>query len=92
MDRNKCCENALKDVEQGLTIRKATAKWVVHRSTVQDKLNGQTEQMISRPRPLISKAEEERLATWLIERAKRGFSLSVDEFLDSVTTFLDKYK
>ena len=34
--------------------------------------------------------EEERLATWLIERAKRGFGLTVAEFLDSVKIFLDK--
>ena len=42
------------------------------------------------PLPFITKAEEERLAIWLIERAKRGFGLTVAEFLDCVKKFLDK--
>ena len=42
------------------------------------------------PLPFITKVEEEGLATWLIERAKRGFGLTVAELLDSAERFLDK--
>lgn len=33
---------------------------------------------------------KKKLVTWLIERVKRGFGLTVAEFLDSVKIFLDK--
>ena len=39
------------------------------------------------PTSFTTKAEEEQLATWLIERAKRGFRLTVAEFIDSVKRF-----
>lgn len=42
------------------------------------------------PLPFITKAEEERLAIWLIKRAKQGFGLTVAEFLDCVKKVLDK--
>lgn len=42
--------------------------------------------------PTLTVAEESKLADWLVERSKRGFGLSVDEFLDSVPTFIQKDK
>lgn len=33
-------ENVVKDVEEGLSIRKSGAKWDVPRSTLQDRLSG----------------------------------------------------
>lgn len=90
LERDKRIENAIKDVAEGSSIRKAASKWGVPRSTVQDKCSGRTKRMRCGPLPFITKAEEEWLATWLIERAKRGFGLTVAEFLDSVKIFLDK--
>ena len=90
LERDKCIENAIKEVEEGSSIRKAASKWGVPRSTVQDKCSGRTKRMRCGPLPFITKAEEERLATWLVERAKCGFGLTVAEFLDSVKRFLDK--
>lgn len=90
LERDKRIENAIKDVAEGSSIRKAASKWGVPRSTVQDKCSGRTKRMRCGPLPFITKAEEERLATWLIERAKRGFGLTVAEFLDSVKIFFDK--
>ena len=82
LERDKRIENAIKDVAEGSSIRKAATKWGVPRSTLQDKCSGRTKRMRCGPLPFITKAEEERLATWLIERAKRGLGLTVAEFLD----------
>ena len=90
MESEKCIKNAIKDVEEGSSIRKAASKWGVVWSTVQDKCSGRTKGMRCGPLPFITKAEEERLAIWLIERAKRGFGLTVAEFLDCVKKVLDK--
>lgn len=40
--------------------------------------------------PILTVAEENKLADWLVERSKRSFGLSVDEFLDSVQKFIQK--
>ena len=40
--------------------------------------------------PILTVAEENKLADWLVERSKRGFGLSVNEFLDSVQKFIGK--
>ena len=77
LERDKHMENAIKAVEEGSSIRKAASKWGVPRSTVQDMCSGWRKRMRRGPLPFITKAEEERLATWLIERAKRGFGLTV---------------
>lgn len=42
--------------------------------------------------PYLTVAEEDKLADWLVERSKRGFRLSVSEFLDSVQKFIEKDK
>lgn len=90
MERDKHIENAIKDAEEGLSIRKAASKCGVPQSTVQDKCSAQTKRVRCGPLPFITKVEEEGLATWLIERAKRGFGLTVVELLDSAERFLDK--
>lgn len=88
--RDKHIENAIKHAEEGLSIWKAATKWGVPQSTVQDKYSAQTKRVRCGPLPFITKVEEEGIATWLIERAKRGFGLTVAELLDSVERFLDK--
>lgn len=42
------------------------------------------------PSPVLTKAEENQFAEWLIELANRGFGLSKDGFLKAVKKFLDK--
>ena len=42
------------------------------------------------PSSVLTKAEENQFADWLIELANRGFGLSRDGFLEAVKKFLDK--
>lgn len=84
-------ENALKDVDEGrLSVRKACAKWGLAKSTLHDRVKGRWAKPGKGNPQVITLKEEERLAFWLVERAKRGFGLSVQEFLDSVKTFVEK--
>jgi len=89
-NRTESFENALRDINCGSSIRKAGEKWGIPRSTLQDRLYGKRK---ARGRnTVLSKAEETQFAEWLIERAKRGFGVTKDEFLDSVEAFISKDK
>lgn len=59
-------------------------------STLRDRFNGKYQQAGKGKIPVLTAAEEDRLADWLIERSKRGFGLSIDEFLDCVRKFIEK--
>lgn len=83
-------ENVVKDVEEGLSIRKSGAKWDVPRSTLQDRLSGRYSRSGEGQVSVITPAKEKRLASWLVVRSKRGLDLSINEFLDSFKVFLDK--
>ena len=63
LERDKRNEYAIKDVEEGSSIRKAAGKWSVPRSTVQDKCSGWTKRLTCAPLPFITRAKEERLTT-----------------------------
>lgn len=92
-DKEKAFLNAIRDIkERGLSVRKAAKKWRVAKSTLQDKLSGKAEKKRSGPCTVLTQAEENRFAEWLIERAKRGFGATKDEFLDCVKTFIEKDK
>ncbi len=41
---------------------------------------------------MLTKAEEDRFAEWLIDRDKRGFGITKDELLDCGKTFIEKDK
>lgn len=83
---------AMKDVEENkLSIRKAAIKWGINRQTLADRISGKVKaERRSGPPPLLSKAEENLLAEWLIELSNRGFGMSKQGFLLSVKQFLDK--
>ena len=51
LERDKRIENAVRDVEEGSIICKATSKWDMSQSTVQDKCSGQTKGMRCSPPP-----------------------------------------
>lgn len=89
-DRSKTYDNAMSDVEQGVTIYKAAKRWGVARSTLQERCSGKYRGLGSGKSPILTAAEEGRLADWLIERSKWGFGLSVNAFLDTVEKFIDK--
>ena len=69
-------ESAMKDVEDGMPVSRAAKQWAAGKGKI----------------PTLTVAEESKLADSLVERSKRGFGLSVDEFLDSVQTFIQKDK
>lgn len=93
LDKESVYLNAIGDVnERGLSVRKAAKKWGIAKSTLQDRLGGKARNIKTGPRTVLTHAEEDRFAKWLIERAKRGFGVTKDEFLDCVETFIEKDK
>lgn len=53
-------ENAVKDVEEGLSIRKFSAEWDVPRSTLPDRPSGRYSRSGKGQVPVITPTEEER--------------------------------
>ena len=74
-----------------MSTRKAAQKWELKKSTLHDRLNGSVNfDRRKGPSPVLTKAEENQFADWLIELGKCGFGLSKDGFLKAVKKFLDK--
>ena len=71
---------------------RAAKQWSIPESTLRDRYNGKYQQAGKEKIPILTVAEEDKLADWLVERSKRGFGLSVNEFLDSVQKFIEKDK
>ena len=92
LQRSEKFLNAMKDVrEGGMSTRKSAQKWELKKSTLHDGLNGSVNfDRRKGPSPVLTKAEENQFADWLIELANRGFGLSKDGFLKAVKKFLDK--
>ncbi|XP_044183850.1 uncharacterized protein LOC122964359 [Acropora millepora] len=92
-DKEKVYLNAIGDInERGLSVRKAAKKWDIAKSTLHDRLGGKAKNIRRGPQTVLTHAEEDRFAEWLIERAKRGFGATKDEFLDCVEAFIQKDK
>ena len=95
LDKEKVYLNAIGDIkERGLSVGEVAKKWNIAKSTLQDRLGGQAKNIRRGPHTVLTLAEEDRFAEWLIEgrRAKRGFGITKDEFLDCVETFIEKDK
>ena len=88
LQRSENFLNAVKDVREGrMSTRKAAQKWELEKSTLHDRLNGSVN--FDRPKGtfiVLTKAEENQFADWLIELANRGFGLSKDGFLKATFT------
>lgn len=64
---------ALKEVEQGMPLRKAAERYGVPKSTLHDKAVGKVAfEAHSGPDPFLSREEEEELASFLVGLAKIG--------------------
>lgn len=85
-------ESAMKDVEDGMPVPRATKQWGMPESMLRDRLKGRYQQAGKGRNPILTVAEESKLGDWLVDRSKRGFGLSVDEFLDSIQKFIQKDK
>ena len=93
LDKEKVYLNAIGHInERGLSVRKATKKWGVPRFTLQDRLCGKAKSKRTGPRTVLTQAEEDWFAEWLVERSKCGFGITKNEFLDSVKTFIEKFR
>ena len=89
LQRSEKFLNAMKEGE--MSTRKAAQKWELKKSILHDRLNGSVNfDRRKGPSPVLTKAEENQFADWLIELANRGFGLSKDGFLKAVKKFLDK--
>ena len=83
-------ESALKDVKDGMPLLRTAKQWGIPETTLRDRNNGKYELAGKGKIPYLTVAEEDKLADWLVERSKRGFGLSVSEFLDYVQKFIEK--
>lgn len=73
-----------------LSIKKASKMLGVPRATLFDKLNGRTPlEVKSRPAPVLTPAEETRLATYISNMADVGYPLTKSEILHQVKSIMD---
>ncbi|XP_070538001.1 uncharacterized protein [Ptychodera flava] len=78
MDRQKAFAGAVHDmVHNKMSLRKAASKWGVKRSTLSDRVTGKVEMgRRSGPPPILTSAEEQKLAEWIINMGQRGFGVN----------------
>ena len=75
-----------------MPLLRAAKQWGIPESTLRDRSNEKYDLAGKGTIPYLTEAEKDRLADCLVERSKRGFGLSVSEFLDSVQKFIEKDK
>lgn len=69
-------ESAMKDVEDGMAVPRAAKQWGMPESTLRDRLKGRYQQAGKGKNPILTVAEKNKLADWLVERSKRGFLMN----------------
>ena len=79
-------DSALKEVrEDRLTCNAASKTYNVPRTTLRDKVAGKSpEERRMGPSPVLTKAEEDSLATFCIKLLKCGFPINRDDLMDIV--------
>ncbi|XP_033626344.1 uncharacterized protein LOC117289357 [Asterias rubens] len=92
--RFKIMKSAVEDViENKMTIRNAAEKWDVKRSTLADRVSGKVGiGRRSGPPSILTRAEEQMLAEWIISMAHRGYGVNKKKLLKTVKKILDKDK
>ncbi|KMQ88832.1 tigger transposable element-derived protein 6-like protein, partial [Lasius niger] len=83
---------ALKAVKTGgISVRSASIKYNVPRTTLSDKLKNKVpEERKMGPETVLSAIEEEQLIRWIIVLGKAGFPVTKDHLLDSVKMLITK--
>ena len=66
-------QDAIAEVEKGMSQREAAVRYQVPRSTLQGYINGESSLMSRSGCPLLTLTEEDELATFLVEVAKIGY-------------------
>lgn len=82
---NEDIEKALEHARNGTSIAKAAELFGIPKSTLHAKLTGKVPDISKRgPRIILTVQEEERLATWILNKAKLGFPMHLDELKPAV--------
>ena len=89
---DECITDALTDIKSGLSIRKASEKYEIPRSTLSDKMLMKVPLNVERPGPSgnLSKEQEEILVNYLITMAKIGYGVPRKDVPIIVKEILDK--
>lgn len=82
--------NAIKFVTSGGSIRQASKKFDVPRSSIQFKILNPLTKFKSGPDPVLTEAEETTLCNHVLKQAKRGFPMNKEDVKLEVQEFLRK--
>lgn len=67
-------QSAIRDVEAGVSQRKAAERWGIPRTTLRDRLSGaKTRAMEAETRQRLSRVQEARLTKWILIQDSIGF-------------------
>jgi hypothetical protein len=66
-------QNALLEIENGLSKKAATRKYNVPRATIQFRMSQKFSKTSFGPAPILSNVEENLLVTWIRESLRKGF-------------------
>ena len=83
-------EKAVKAVERGLSFRKASEMYAVPKSTLYDYVSGKVQfGACPGPSPYLSRSEEEKLASFLVQVARIGYPRTKRQVLSLVQQILE---
>lgn len=82
---NEALQKALNAMKAGESASKVAKKYGVPKSTLNDKFSGRQPKEKYAGTPVLSKAEESRLAQWIVKRAESGNPVVKSEIQDIVS-------
>ncbi|XP_055708754.1 uncharacterized protein LOC129804981 [Phlebotomus papatasi] len=85
-------KNALDAVKAGESSRKASAKYGVPKSTLNDKLSGKQAEEKFIGKPVLGQEKESQLVEWIVKRAESGFPVVKSELQDTIRIMLKNEK
>jgi hypothetical protein len=82
-------QNALLEIENGLSKKAASRKYNVPRATIQFRMSQKFSKTSFGPAPILSNVEETLLVTWIRESLRKGFPQRKEDLQASVHHFLE---
>ena len=82
-------QEAIAEVEKGMSIRRAAECYKIPRTTLQDYVSGQSTLSSRSGAPILTVDEESELATFLVEVAKIGYPHTRQQVLNKVQAIVD---
>ena len=82
-------QEAIAEVEKGMSMRKAAEYYQIPRSTLRDYVTGQSSLSSRSGVPLLSQEEEAELATFLVEIAKIGYPYTRQQVLSKIQAIIN---